>query len=287
MKMERKNAWKEYTEAENSELEKLNESYRKFLDAGKTERECVKQAVAMAEAAGYLDLKKVIEEGKQVKAGDKLYAVNMKKSLALFQIGKQPLEKGMAILGAHIDSPRLDIKQNPLYEDTDLAYLDTHYYGGIKKYQWVTLPLAMHGVVVKKDGSVMEVNIGESEDDPIVYITDLLVHLAGKQMQKKAAEVIGRNLSGSVLIKGGHLTETADDLLYHDGEFMWYRGERVNNPNTHGTGCTLSSAIASNLALGYDMKTSVQNAKNYITGALKDGLDLGEGSGPLNHCFNL
>ena len=104
---------------------------------------------------------------------------------------------------------------------------------------------------------------------------------------KKAAEVIGRNLSGSVLIKGGHLTETADDLLYHDGEFMWYRGERVNNPNTHGTGCTLSSAIASNLALGYDMKTSVQNAKNYITGALKDGLDLGEGSGPLNHCFNL
>ena len=113
--MERKNAWKEYTEAENSELEKLNESYRKFLDAGKTERECVKQAVAMAEAAGYLDLKKVIEEGKQVKAGDKLYAVNMKKSLALFQIGKQPLEKGMAILGAHIDSPRLDIKQNPLW----------------------------------------------------------------------------------------------------------------------------------------------------------------------------
>lgn len=150
MKMERKNAWKEYTEAENSELEKLNESYRKFLDAGKTERECVKQAVAMAEAAGYLDLKKVIEEGKQVKAGDKLYAVNMKKSLALFQIGKQPLEKGMAILGAHIDSPRLDIKQNPLYEDTELAYLDTHYYGGIKKYQWVTLPLAIHGVIAKK-----------------------------------------------------------------------------------------------------------------------------------------
>ena len=119
--MERKNAWKEYTEAEVSELEKLNESYRKFLDAGKTERECVKQAVAMAEAAGYLDLKKVIKEGKQVKAGDKLYAVNMKKSLALFQIGKQPLEKGMAILGAHIDSPRLDIKQNPLYEDGGFA----------------------------------------------------------------------------------------------------------------------------------------------------------------------
>ena len=157
--MERKNAWKEYTEAEVSELEKLNESYRKFLDAGKTERECVKQAVAMAEAAGYLDLKKVIEEGKKVKAGDKLYAVNMKKSLALFQIGKQPLEKGMAILGAHIDSPRLDIKQNPLYEDTELAYLDTHYYGGIKKYQWVTLPLAIHGVIAKKDGTIVEVSV--------------------------------------------------------------------------------------------------------------------------------
>ena len=188
--MERKNAWKEYTEAEVSELEKLNESYRKFLDAGKTERECVKQAVAMAEAAGYLDLKKVIKEGKQVKAGDKLYAVNMKKSLALFQIGKQPLEKGMAILGAHIDSPRLDIKQNPLYEDTELAYLDTHYYGGIKKYQWVTLPLAIHGVIAKKDGTIVDVCIGEDENDPVFCVTDLLIHLAGENMEKKANKVI-------------------------------------------------------------------------------------------------
>ena len=193
--MERKNAWKEYTEAEVSELEKLNESYRKFLDAGKTERECVKQAVAMAEAAGYLDLKKVIEEGKKVKAGDKLYAVNMKKSLALFQIGKQPLEKGMAILGAHIDSPRLDIKQNPLYEDTELAYLDTHYYGGIKKYQWVTLPLAIHGVIAKNDGTIVDVCIGEDENDPVVGISDLLIHLSADQLDKKAAKVIeGENL---------------------------------------------------------------------------------------------
>mgnify|MGYP002921950653 FL=1 len=217
MKMERKNAWKEYTEAENSELEKLNESYRKFLDAGKTERECVKQAVAMAEAAGYLDLKKVIEEGKQVKAGDKLYAVNMKKSLALFQIGKQPLEKGMAILGAHIDSPRLDIKQNPLYEDTELAYLDTHYYGGIKKYQWVTLPLAIHGVIAKKDGTIVDVCIGEDENDPVFCVTDLLIHLAGENMEKKANKVIEGEaldiLVGSRPLKGAEKEAVSKQIL--------------------------------------------------------------------------
>ena len=215
--MERKNAWKEYTEAENSELEKLNESYRKFLDAGKTERECVKQAVAMAEAAGYLDLKKVIEEGKQVKAGDKLYAVNMKKSLALFQIGKQPLEKGMAILGAHIDSPRLDIKQNPLYEDTELAYLDTHYYGGIKKYQWVTLPLAIHGVIAKKDGTIVDVCIGEDENDPVFCVTDLLIHLAGENMEKKANKVIEGEaldiLVGSRPLKGAEKEAGSKQIL--------------------------------------------------------------------------
>ena len=215
--MERKNAWKEYTEAENSELEKLNESYRKFLDAGKTERECVKQAVAMAETAGYLDLKKVIEEGKKVKAGDKLYAVNMKKSLALFQIGKQPLEKGMAILGAHIDSPRLDIKQNPLYEDTELAYLDTHYYGGIKKYQWVTLPLAIHGVIAKKDGTIVDVCIGEDENDPVFCVTDLLIHLAGENMEKKANKVIEGEaldiLVGSRPLKGAEKEAVSKQIL--------------------------------------------------------------------------
>ena len=215
--MERKNAWKEYTEAEVSELEKLNESYRKFLDAGKTERECVKQAVAMAEAAGYLDLKKVIEEGKKVKAGDKLYAVNMKKSLALFQIGKQPLEKGMAILGAHIDSPRLDIKQNPLYEDTELAYLDTHYYGGIKKYQWVTLPLAIHGVIAKNDGTIVDVCIGEDENDPVFCVTDLLIHLAGENMEKKANKVIEGEaldiLVGSRPLKGAEKEAVSKQIL--------------------------------------------------------------------------
>lgn len=175
----------------------------------------MKQAVAMAEAAGYLDLKKVIEEGKQVKAGDKLYAVNMKKSLALFQIGKQPLEKGMAILGAHIDSPRLDIKQNPLYEDTELAYLDTHYYGGIKKYQWVTLPLAIHGVIAKKDGTIVDVNaLVKDENDPVFCVTDLLIHLAGENMEKKANKVIEGEaldiLVGSRPLKGAEKERSAN-----------------------------------------------------------------------------
>ncbi len=188
--MERRNAWKDYSEKEIQELEALNKSYREFLDQGKTERECAVLAVEMAEKAGYRDLQSCIEEGTALKPGDKVYAVNMKKTVALFQIGRQPMEKGMAILGAHIDSPRMDIKQNPLYEDTDLAYLDTHYYGGIKKYQWVTLPLAIHGVVVKKDGAVVNVNIGEHKDDPVFCVTDLLIHLAHERMDKKADKVI-------------------------------------------------------------------------------------------------
>ena len=285
--MNRANAWTTYEEADLKALEELCKEYKEFLSNGKTERECVAQSIELAKKAGYQDLEELIKNQTPLKAGDKVYRTWMEKTIVLFQIGEDAIEDGLNILGAHIDSPRLDLKQNPLYEDTEMALLDTHYYGGVKKYQWVTLPMALHGVVVKKDGTKVNICIGEKDEDPVVGITDLLIHLSGKQMQKKAAEVIGRNLSGSVLIKGGHLTETADDLLYHGGEFMWYRGERVNNPNTHGTGCTLSSAIASNLALGYDMKTSVQNAKNYITGALKDGLDLGEGSGPLNHCFNL
>ncbi|MCI5938042.1 MAG: aminopeptidase [Eubacterium sp.] len=188
--MERRNAWKDYSEKEIQELEALNKSYREFLDQGKTERECAVLAVEMAEKAGYRDLQSCIEEGTALKPGDKVYAVNMKKTVALFQIGRQPMEKGMAILGAHIDSPRMDIKQNPLYEDTDLAYLDTHYYGGIKKYQWVTLPLAIHGVVVKKDRTVVNVNIGEHKDDPVFCVTDLLIHLAHERMDKKADKVI-------------------------------------------------------------------------------------------------
>ena len=165
-------------------------SYKSFLDNGKTERECVDRTIEEARAKGYVSLEEKLAKGETVKAGDKVYTVDMNKIIALFHIGEEDITKGMNILGAHIDSPRIDIKQNPLYEDSDLAYLDTHYYGGIKKYQWVALPLALHGVIAKKDGSVVNVNIGEEEGDPIVYITDLLVHLAGKQMEKTASTVV-------------------------------------------------------------------------------------------------
>ena len=191
----KENAWLSYSEEQKAELEALAGRYRKFLDAGKTERECAAEAIRLARAAGYVSLEEVQEAGKKLEPGDKVYACGMKKMLVLFQIGKQPLENGMRILGAHIDSPRLDLKQNPMYEDTELAYLDTHYYGGVKNYQWVTIPLAIHGVVAKKDGSVVEISIGEKEDDPVVFISDLLIHLAAEQMEKKAKVVIeGENL---------------------------------------------------------------------------------------------
>ena len=188
--MERKNAWNEYSAKDLRALEDLCEEYKGFLSKGKTERLCTELAVEMAKKAGYHDLKEIIGNGKKLKAGDKVYAVNMNKMIALFQIGKEPLEKGMAILGAHIDSPRIDVKQNPLYEDSGFAYLDTHYYGGIKKYQWVTIPLAIHGVVCTKNNKVIEVNIGEEDSDPVFCITDLLIHLSAENMDKKAAKVI-------------------------------------------------------------------------------------------------
>lgn len=188
--MERVNVWTTYDESDLAELAQINSSYKVCLDAGKTERECVSLTVAMAEDEGYVGLNKVIKEGRKLHAGDKVYTVCMDKSIILFQIGKKPLEEGMNILGAHIDSPRIDVKQNPLYENEELAYLDTHYYGGIKKYQWVTLPLAIHGVVVKKDGAKINISIGEKSTDPVFCITDLLIHLAAKQMEKKAGQVI-------------------------------------------------------------------------------------------------
>lgn len=203
--MERPNAWNTYTKKQLKELETLNQHYRAFLNVGKTERECIVEIVKQAEAAGYVNLEELQAKKQAVKAGDKVYAVCMKKTIALFHIGTNPIEAGMNILGAHIDSPRMDIKQNPLYENGDMAYLDTHYYGGIKKYQWVTLPLAIHGVVVKKDGSVIDVVIGEKEDDPVFCVTDLLIHLAGEQQEKKANKVIeGENLDilfGSIPLK--------------------------------------------------------------------------------------
>ena len=189
-KMEKKNAWETYNEEQLMELEELSKEYREFLDNGKTERECVDWIANLLEEEGYQELEAVIQNGQTLHTGDKVYSVWMEKSIVMFQLGKKPLAEGINILGAHIDSPRLDVKQNPLYEEGGFAYLDTHYYGGVKKYQWVALPLAIHGVVVKKDGTILEMNIGEDEDDPVFFISDLLIHLAGEQLEKKAAKVI-------------------------------------------------------------------------------------------------
>lgn len=215
--MERKNAWKKYPQGKREAVFAFAEDYKKFISDCKTERECVTELIAQAKEAGFEDLEKVISEGRMVKEGDKLYAKNMDKTLVLFVIGRQPLEAGMNILGAHIDSPRLDLKQVPLYEDTEMALLDTHYYGGVKKYQWVTLPLALHGVVVKKDGTKVIVNIGEKEDDPVFGISDLLIHLASEQLDKKAAKVIeGENLDllvGSIPFESEGEKEKAKDAV--------------------------------------------------------------------------
>ncbi len=201
-------AWDKYNQEEMDRVFLFSEGYKDFISKCKTERECVKEFIAMAEKNGFRDLETVIAEGGSVKPGDRLYTNNMGKTLALFVIGTQPLEKGMRILGAHIDSPRLDLKQNPLYEDTYLAMLETHYYGGVKKYQWVAIPLAIHGVVVKKDGNVIEVVIGEEDDDPVVGVSDLLIHLAADQMEKKLSKGIeGEDLNiciGSIPIKAGN-----------------------------------------------------------------------------------
>lgn len=193
--MERKNVWKSYSKTDLKKLEELCEGYKDYLFNGKTEREGVKFIIEKAKAAGYISLEDAISKKKKLKAGDKIYAVCMGKTVALFNIGKKNLEEGMNILGAHLDSPRLDVKQNPLYESKDLAYLDTHYYGGIKKYQWVTLPLAIHGVVAKTDGTTVDIVIGEDENDPVFCVTDILIHLAQDQMVKKASVAVeGENL---------------------------------------------------------------------------------------------
>ena len=189
--MERQNCFKLYNEEERSQLEQLAADYRKFLTDCKTERESVREVVRQAEAAGYRNMEDLMQNGgEQLQPGAKLYTVCMGKAVALFRLGEQPLSAGLNILGAHVDSPRLDIKQNPLFEAGELAFLDTHYYGGIKKYQWVTLPLALHGVVVKKDGQTVDIVIGEDADDPVFCVTDLLIHLAQEQLEKKGARVV-------------------------------------------------------------------------------------------------
>ena len=205
-KEEKKYGWEVYTAEQLDELEQLNVGYRDFLNKGKTERECVVETIKQAKEAGYQDLNDILNVNQKLKAGDKVYAVCRNKAIILVQIGTKPLEEGMNILGAHVDSPRLDLKQNPLYEESEFAYLDTHYYGGIKKYQWVTIPLALHGVVAKKDGTVVNVVIGEDENDPVLCITDLLIHLSAKQLEKTAAKVIEGEaldiLVGSKPLKG-------------------------------------------------------------------------------------
>ena len=210
--MENKIAWEKYPEGnKREEVFQFAENYRKFISDCKTERECVDFFVEKAEKAGFVNLEKVVAEHTALKAGDRVYANNMGKGMALFVIGKESMEKGMNILGAHIDSPRLDLKQDPLYEDTDFAMLDTHYYGGIKKYQWVTLPLALHGVIAKKDGTVVKVNVGDKPGDPVFGVSDLLIHLSGEQLEKKAAKVIeGENLD---LLIGSIPMQTEDEKV--------------------------------------------------------------------------
>ncbi|ARC85107.1 putative M18 family aminopeptidase 1 [Clostridium argentinense CDC 2741] len=183
-------AWDKYSKEDLEKVFALSDRYIDFMSKCKTERECVTEFITLAEKKGYKDINTYIAEGKSLKAGDKVYANCMGKTLALFLIGSEPVEKGFKILGAHVDSPRLDLKQNPLYEDSDLALLKTHYYGGVKKYQWTTIPLAIHGVVCKKDGSTVNVVIGENDNEPVVGISDLLIHLAGDQMQKNLAKAV-------------------------------------------------------------------------------------------------
>jgi aspartyl aminopeptidase len=207
-----KNAWNKYSPKEVKDIFKFCEGYKKFMSKCKTERECVNEVIELAKAQGYKDIEEYIKENKKLQSGDKVYANNKGKTIALFIIGNEPMEKGLKILGAHIDSPRLDLKQNPLYEDSELSLLETHYYGGIKKYQWVTLPLALHGVVVKKDGTVIDICIGEDDNDPVVGVSDLLIHLAGDQMGKKGDKVVeGEDLN--VLVGSMPLKDTEKDAV--------------------------------------------------------------------------
>ena len=217
--MERKNAWKEYVDADVSQLERLGHDYIDFISENKTERECVTAAIERAEAAGYVSLDAARKSGKPIQAGSKVWAATHGKALMLVHVGKRPFEDGLNILGAHIDSPRLDLKQNPLYETGDFAFLDTHYYGGIKKYQWVTMPLSLHGVIAKTDGTVVPVVVGEDPGDPVFCITDLLPHLGAEQMKKEGAKVVeGEALdlligSRPLVIEGGDAAdyEPAED----------------------------------------------------------------------------
>ncbi len=260
--MAENSCWENYSQEDLEELNKLNNEYIEFLSQCKTERECVKECVRQAEEAGYKDLQKVIDNKESVQAGDKLYYKYMDKSIVMFNIGSEPIEKGLNILGAHIDSPRLDIKQNPLYENSGLAYLDTHYYGGIKKYQWVTIPLAIHGVVVKTDGTKIDVKVGEDPDDPVLFISDILIHLAQNQLEKRGNKVVeGEDLDilvGNMPLKGEKKEAVKKNILklikdkydFEEKDFMSAELEVVPAGRARSAG--LDSSMI--LAYGHDDK---------------------------------
>ena len=216
-KNEKKNAWLKYDSHAKNEIFEFCEGYKNYLSVAKTERECIHEAIRLAEEKGYKNLNDLIKNNETLKPGDKVYVNNKDKTLALYLIGKDSIENGMRIIGSHVDSPRLDLKQNPLYEDSDLALMDTHYYGGVKKYQWVALPLALHGVVVKKDGTKINVVIGEDDNDPVLGISDLLIHLSANQLQKKANEVIaGEDLNvlvGNMPLEGAEKNAVKENIL--------------------------------------------------------------------------
>lgn len=260
--MAENSCWENYSQEDLEELNKLNNEYIEFLSQCKTERECVKECVRQAEKAGYKDLQKVIDNKESVQAGDKLYYKYMDKSIVMFNIGSEPIEKGLNILGAHIDSPRLDIKQNPLYENSGLAYLDTHYYGGIKKYQWVTIPLAIHGVVVKTDGTKIDVKVGEDPNDPVLFISDILIHLAQNQLEKRGNKVVeGEDLDilvGNMPLKGEKKEAVKKNILklikdkydFEEKDFMSAELEVVPAGRARSAG--LDSSMI--LAYGHDDK---------------------------------
>ena len=207
-----KKVYEEMAQEERREMLDLADEYREFLDNGKTERECVNIAIEMAEKNGFVPFK----ETESLKAGDRVYFVNRKKNIILCVVGEEDIENGINIVGAHIDAPRLDLKQNPLYQSRDMALLKTHYYGGIKKYQWTAVPLALHGVVYTKDGEQVEISIGENENDPVFCITDLLPHLAKDQMSKKLGEAIeGEALNVLVGGMGVNDSDIDDSVKYN------------------------------------------------------------------------
>ncbi len=252
--MLRKNTWAGYNEAQSQRCMEFAEGYRQFLNQAKTEREAVDAIVNDLEEHGFREL--TGDSKRKLKQGDKVYAVWMNKTVAAFRIGSEPLEQGMNILGAHIDSPRLDVKQNPLYEDGGFAYLDTHYYGGIKKYQYVAMPLALHGVVVRKDGFTVQLSVGEDEDDPVFFVSDLLIHLAQEQLEKKAAKVI----EGEAL-----------DLIIGNRPFVIDGGEKAEKAEKTGTGKKTAKLSNAQQAV-MDIEERDGKEQKKVSGAVRRGI---------------